>query len=139
MSEDFETFEKKLKNEINQHMEIANKISNTSFDNYRQLYPKVNNYTDYKYGVTKALEQQFSREKEHLLKMQYENIKKIETRLEEERKFTQILDEQKKNVDKETERKWEKYKNRVNKPYRGPLLGMAIREHGQPYKNCSIS
>ena len=139
MSEDFETFEKTLKNEINQHMEIANKISNTSFDNYRQLYPKVNNYTDYKYGVTKALEQQFSREKEHLLKMQYENIKKIETRLEEERKFTQILDEQKKNVDKETERKWEKYKNRVNKPYRGPLLGMAIKEHGQPFKNCSIS
>ena len=139
MSEDFETFEKTLKNEINQHMEIANKISNTSFDDYRQLYPKVNNYTDYKYGVTKALKQQFLREKEQLLNKQYENIKKIETRLEEERKFTNILEEQKKMVDKETERKWEKYKNRVNKPYRGPLLGMAIREHGQPYKNCSIS
>ena len=139
MSEDFETFEKTLKNEINQHMEIANKISNTSFDDFRQLNPKVNNYLDYKYGVTKNMEQQFLREKERFLNEQYENIKKIEKRLEEERKFTQILDEQKKMVDKETERKWEKYKNRVNKPYRGPLLGMAIREHGQPYKNCSIS
>ena len=139
MSEDFETFEKTLKNEINQHMEIANKISNTSFDDFRQLNPKVNNYLDYKYGVTKNMEQQFLREKERFLNEQYENIKKIETRLEEERKFTQILDEQKKMVDKETERKWEKYINRVNKPYRGPLLGMAIREHGQPYKNCSIS
>jgi uncharacterized protein YifE (UPF0438 family) len=139
MSEDFETFEKKLKNEINQHMELANKISNTSFNDFRQLNPKVNNYADYKYGVTKNMEQQFLREKERFLNEQYENIKKIETRLEEERKFTQILEEQKKMVNKETERKWEKYINRVNKPYRGPLLGMAIREHGQPFKNCSIS
>ena len=139
MSEDFETFEKTLKNEINQHMEIANKISNTSFNDFRQLNPKVNNYADYKYGVTKNMEQQFLREKERFLNEQYENIKKIETRLEEERKFTQILEEQKKMVNKETERKWEKYINRVNKPYRGPLLGMAIREHGQPFKNCSIS
>ena len=139
MSEDFETFEKILKNEINQHMEIANKISNTSFNDFRQLNPKVNNYADYKYGVTKNMEQQFLREKERFLNEQYENIKKIETRLEEERKFTQILEEQEKNVDNETKRKWEKYKNRVNKLYRGPLLGMAIREHGQPYKNCSIS
>ena len=139
MSEDFETFEKTLKNEINQHMELANKISNTSFNDFRQLNPKVNNYADYKYGVTKNMEQQFLREKERFLNEQYENIKKIETRLEEERKFTQILEEQKKMVNKETERKWEKYINRVNKPYRGPLLGMAIREHGQPYKNCSIS
>jgi len=138
--ETFEMFEKKLKNEIQQNIEIVNEIENANFEEYCKVTGgKINNYANFKNKTTKNMEQMFLIKKKCLLSEQYANINKLKIRLEEEREFTKILDEQKKYVDEETERKWANYKARINKPYRGPLLGMAIREHGQPYMYCNIS
>lgn len=64
------------------------------------------------------------------------NKNKIECKQKE---FESQLEEQKKTVDKETERKWENYKKRTNNNNwsNQPVLKMAIREHGQPYNSSS--
>jgi len=46
--ETFEIFEKKLKNEIQQNIEIVNEIENANFEEYCKVTGgKINNYADF--------------------------------------------------------------------------------------------
>ncbi len=77
-----------------------------------------------------------TKESDGLNCLENSNKNKIECKQKE---FESQLEEQKKTVDKETERKWENYKKRTNNNNLSnePKLFMAMREHGQPYNNSS--
>jgi len=111
---DIEFFEKKLKDKIN---------INIIYTEYKKT--EANDYTKQYYLLSKLQDIYINEE----LKKE-----KIEEQILEEQ-----LVEQRKNIDKDTEAKWERYKSRQKKYYDGPLLSMAVKEHGQPFNYCSIS
>lgn len=64
----------------------------------------------------------------------------FQQKLKKEIEFNKLLEEQRKNIDKETERKWQKYiESQKNIKYDyGPKLYMDAKEHEQSYNNCCI-
>ncbi len=107
-----EIFEKQLKDKINLNITYAEYAQ-------AQLQSNCNQY----YLERKVLEQQ-----------------QLEKQKLEKQRFEEQLNEQRKKIDKDTEAKWKKYMSRQQKYYSGPLLKMAVKEHGQPYKNnCNIN
>lgn len=100
----------------------------------KQLKDKIN--SNITYAEYKQTQNNYNLN-QYYINQQFINKNK---QLEEEKKLEEQLKEQRKNIDKETESKWERYKSRKNSYYDGPKLLMAVKEHGQPYKNsCNIS